>query len=198
MERTRRTYLALIAFLLSPVAANADLIDFEDVSVGAGVNSIVSDIISGGFLFDSPEDHLHLINDSFDAYNGTTYMAIDRPGGVIMSALGGGLFSLNQLDLAEVINSGGTLEVFGSGGQFLSVLFDGIADGAGALNDFQSILFDPTWTGLTSVTFVSTAPNGFIAGFDNIVVNQVPEPGTLALFGIGLAALGLFRRRRDY
>ena len=193
----RQMKLMIAALLvISPIAVNADVIDFEDVAVGTGDNVILTEIISGGYLFDSPEDHIHLINDNFDAFNGTTYMAIDRAGGVIMSALSGAAFSLFALDLAEVIiGSGGSLEVFGSGGQFLSVAFDGIADGAGILNDFQTVLFDGSWVGLTSVTFVSTATNGNIAGFDNIQVN-VPEPGFLALLGIGLVGMGLARRKK--
>ena len=39
------------------------------------------------------------------------------------------------------------------------------------------------------------APSFFI--LDNVSVRAVPEPGTLALFGLGLVALGLIRRRRS-
>ncbi len=37
---------------------------------------------------------------------------------------------------------------------------------------------------------------GGSAGIDNIRFTEVPEPGTLALFGIGLAGLGVLNRRR--
>lgn len=45
-----------------------------------------------------------------------------------------------------------------------------------------------------SLTFHSNHANdGF--GIDNVTVGKVPEPGTLALLGLGLVGLGLMRRR---
>jgi hypothetical protein len=50
-------------------------------------------------------------------------------------------------------------------------------------------------SGCTLLSFVhGDAPSFFV--LDNVSVRPVPEPGTLGLFGIGLAALGLMRRRR--
>ena len=41
----------------------------------------------------------------------------------------------------------------------------------------------------------TTANNGIYLGIDDLTVTAIPEPGTLALLGIALGALVLFRRR---
>ena len=49
---------------------------------------------------------------------------------------------------------------------------------------------------ITSIRFTSTGGGSVNTGIDNIAVSSsVPEPGTLALLGLGLAGLGLRRRR---
>ena len=88
----------------------------------------------------------------------------------------------------------------------------GLADGSGT-GIFESDLFSTvslngidlggytidsfSWT-IDSYTF--DAGLGQVSLASSLTVNgqieQVPEPGTLAIFGIGLAALGMTRRRR--
>ena len=54
------------------------------------------------------------------------------------------------------------------------------------LNAFSTLLFDTIVGSSTSFAFEA----------DNAAFGNVPEPGTLTLFGLGLIGLGLLRRRR--
>ena len=58
-------------------------------------------------------------------------------------------------------------------------------------------------TNLTTFAFINrtsagnaTTPGNNYAGLDNVVLVAVPEPGTLALFGVGFGVLLLRRRRK--
>ena len=84
----------------------------------------------------------------------------------------GGRFSINGSDFAFSDVFGKSL---GSGGLFYISLFDN--------------------EGLDSFEIHSNDPNdGY--GIDDVTVGRVPEPGTLALLGLGLAGLGFSYRRR--
>lgn len=64
-----------------------------------------------------------------------------------------------------------------------------------ASNDLPGAL--PSFNGRMAFDFLDASGND--AGsvfFDNLIVTSVPEPATIALFGIGLAGLGLSRRRK--
>jgi len=60
--------------------------------------------------------------------------------------------------------------------------------------------FTGTFTAPASSTalnlFFSTVPGSLTVFVDAVSVSRVPEPGTLALLGLGLAGLGLSRRRK--
>lgn len=78
-----------------------------------------------------------------------------------------------------------------------SLLQDGTFRPVSPLSTFDGLNGDGTWTlfigdtdGLDPLEFFSATLT------INADVNQVPEPGTLAVFGIGLLGLGALRRRR--
>lgn len=78
-------------------------------------------------------------------------------------------------------------------------------DGAGPLQDFQTITFGEEWQQLTRPTVQQTSmyntPESNVA-LDNLVLNTAtvaspaPEPETYAMFVAGLAMVGWARRRQ--
>ena len=205
-----RRLLVLVALILAGSIGNAQaaVITFEDLPVDPPGPPPVGDRISGGFLFDSPGDHIH-IDDGTDwgANNGTTIMVLDfaTTHEITFSPIGGGPFALAAIDLSKAntfsTTSSTNVDVIGNllGGGTVSTSF--------ALNPnfvFTTFTFDSSWTNLASVvldgfgaTCCGPSPGNYFA-VDNIVVEAgaVPEPGMLSLLGLGTAYV-LSRRRRS-
>lgn len=105
-----------------------------------------------------------------------------------------GTFNFNSIDLADVHNAGVASTIrfdftyaAGGGTSSRSVTLD---DQIGS----QTFVFNES--GLSSVSWVTTAGDNGKSQFDNVDVSVVPEPATLVMLLAGLGVVGSATRRR--
>jgi hypothetical protein len=114
------------------------------------------------------------------------YDVSSSPGSMVdayMAFTGGASGPLGFSDMSETLSNGTTMTLIGPGAT--STTFAAI-DILQAIKDQTNTAFGAPGT---STAFASVLVDGFS-------VTGVPEPGTIALFGAGLLAGGLFLRRR--
>ena len=188
--RIKSTFLALLAVLLSPMAANADPISYDISWSGdggytmTGMFSIDDSLLGTGAI-----DATALLSFNIEGFLasvsvGTFDFFADAP------LIGADTFNFNfDTDLEAFIvggfSGGPTGQDWGTstGGGSCSTTGFGFSSGSGS----QGLCIGEGWVFASSIPIGSSTLEA---------ARTVPEPGTLALLGIGLAGLGLMRRRR--
>jgi hypothetical protein len=183
MTRTRSAYLALVAVLLSPMAANADSILADEVTVSYDFGAI-------GNPQCGPADVK------------TTTVAADSSDAVTV------LDCISDILVLTVdMNASGfesTWELLVRVG--FDLVFDGLVisglDWDSVPGSYVIETNLPGWVdssasfSATDMSFNYNVIGALSAGSYFFDVHAVPEPGTLALLGIGLFGMGLARRRQ--
>jgi len=191
----KRMLSGLLAFglLTTHLSSNAAevIVDFEDNAIANGTFTFQPFVSSSGCNFDISSVGLGGgLDNGFDgSINGTTHI---WGGDVTMSC--GTTFDLLSFDLGEDFQETPIrvfIDLFYADGTELLNLVGNPLDGIfGFENRF---FFDSSLpTSLTAVRFYAE-PDFYIA-LDNVRIS-VPEPSTLALFGLGLLGLGFARRK---
>jgi hypothetical protein len=220
MKFLKLTFAALVLSASAAATASPLLVDFSNYP-NTGVHATVS---SGGFNFNAALGTIAVAANGSNcvptcAANGTTALAIGSPNlnppstaPITMSTALFGSFRLTGLDFAELSESAATnfsastIQMVGfllGGGTVSQILaIDGLNDGPGGANDFQTAVLDAVWG---TSELVSLQFSGFIGAaankafqLDNIaldVTRTVPEPGTLSLMGLFLIAGWKTRQR---
>ena len=206
MTRTKSIYLALLAVLLSPMAANADVITFTDVNLASGnpvtVDGFTTTTTTGGgsisFIGSGQFTGLHLGGANTPGLYTLNFSELITSIVIEFDALSSTGPNLPVETLFNFATNNGVAAI-GYTNQF-GTIFDGTTitstenDGQGII-DFMGAAFS-TFSFDHNQGF---GQNGFV--IERLVVTTadvaaVPEPGTLALLGIGLAGMGFSKRKK--
>lgn len=223
MNMLQKMAVAALSFGAVLGTASAGTVDFEDVALVNGSYSYYSgsttEFVSGGFSFNFQTSLSGYVGNQqlcspACPVNGTKIALAPYGSTLTMARSNGGTFTLQSFDGAGAFNFNewgspgyipNKIHVSGftaDGTQFVNSFAVDKSAASGPL-PFASYTLDELFTDLVSVSFyssgsVSSTYNGF--AIDNIKVADkaaaVPEPSSLALFGLGLIAYAASRRRR--
>jgi choice-of-anchor C domain-containing protein len=201
-----RKFVVVAIGLSLTVAGNAATI-FSD-GFEPGVNPYL-EISSGGAIPPSPAPPIWV----------AALAGVDWIGSYWTAAAGTGSVDLSATNAGSVST---TLNTVAGQSYFINFMMAGNPDGGNQIKQMtvtagstsQDFFFDTTgatktamgWLpksmgfqavgGSTTITFQSRELNAYGPALDEVSVSSVPEPGTYAVALLGLAAIGLIRRRR--
>ena len=186
-----KTTTAILLVLLYSAIANGSVITFEPSPCqvcDATLNSYLED----GVLFTGGFSHydMGIPRTSKNASSGALRFPFFSR--MRMRLVDGTAFSLGAIDLAEFnnANQGSPLTVSFTGLRSDSTvvsqrfILDGLVDGPGGINDFETFSFSSDFDHLVYVDISST-----MFSMDNLEINAVPVPAAAWLFLSGLAVL---------
>jgi hypothetical protein len=176
-------------------AANAVVIDFEELAVSGAVGDVANGYTTQGFTFTStlsvPEwqgEAFAVWGSSSIFYAGSTALFNNFDAEKTTMTMGGGAFNATSIDLTSLfLDSGSSINFTGTRANNTTVtniltITDPVA--------FQTFNF----TGMTNIVKLSWDQFDPYHQFDNINVSAVPEPASLAALALG--GLALIRRKR--
>lgn len=189
--------LFTIALAVSAVAANASIVDFEDLSNPGPSFTLYGDTVnSGGFTFTSVShvgDTQAIAAWASDSpfYTGSNAIFANYfDDSLDMVKTGGGTFSVTSIGLADVFigSTSGVVTFMGTHADSTTVTETVVlADGS-----FMTSYALSSMTNLVKMNIMDDVSSG--VQIDNVNIEAVPEPASMAVLGLGAAAL--LRRRR--
>jgi len=190
--------IALSLFLLTSASqASAVVITFEGHSNTAYSSSITREGFDIGIVSGQTQHFHEISSTSFNLpNNGTGILLNDRDTQLFVEQSDGGTFTLDSVDVAASTGNGPSIGMVIEG--FLNNVSTGVISiaslGAGYTHSLGDIFGNIDYLLFDGIG----GQGGFV--LDNLTLSgpaaSVPEPGTLALSGLGLAGLALTRRSK--
>jgi hypothetical protein len=193
-KNIRKFVLSILAICASVGAANAATItgtfnsaSYQTISLNVASASTVDFLYTSGYydpnfsLFNNADHHLISNDDSVGVYSHITQNLAAGNYTLLVTYCCGGIAAVTPSATFA------TTDGFNTGSYFFG--------GTATLSSVEAFLQAQAYGGLNGMQFTIAVTNAEVGSVDD-PVTSVPEPQSLALFGLALGALSLARRRQ--